>query len=227
MGRPALFAAALAGSGLAAPGPAAGEGDPARGETLFRPCAACHMIGPGAVNRIGPHLNGILDRPIASVEGFAYSDAMSEAGAGGRAWDDTALDNFLAAPRNYVPGTAMVFRGVHDAGDRADLVAYMDAAGTPDAAPAADAAPSPEVAAILALDGDAAYGAYLSSECTACHAAGGSDIPAIDGLPPELFAAALVAYRDRSRDHQVMNTVTARLGDEEIAALTAHFASAD
>ena len=34
--------------------PALAEGDPAQGETLFRPCRACHMIGDGAVHRVGP-----------------------------------------------------------------------------------------------------------------------------------------------------------------------------
>lgn len=92
----------------------------------------------------------------------------------------------------------------------------------------ADVAVDPEVAAILAIAGDVPYGEYLSSECTACHQPdGGSDIPSIRGLAPSVFIAGLVAYRNGTREHQVMNMVSRRLGDEEIAALAAYFASAE
>ena len=91
----------------------------------------------------------------------------------------------------------------------------------------AEVAVAPEIAAILEISGDVPYGEYLSSECTACHRdSGGSDIPSIRGLAPSVFIAGMVAYRDGSREHQVMNTVARRLGDEELAALAAYFAVA-
>lgn len=206
------------------------DGDPARGEALFRPCVACHMIGEGAVNRIGPHLNGLVGRPIGTVEGYDYSDALLEAGVEGAVWSETVLDRFLENPRGYLPGTSMVFRGVRRDDDRVDLVAYLLEQGGPAEAPAAtsdDTGPSPEIAAILAIEGDVAYGEYLSSECTACHRnSGGDGIPSIAGVAPSVFIMGLTAYRNGEREHPVMNMVASRLGDEEIAALAAYFESA-
>jgi cytochrome c len=77
------------------------------------------------------------------------------------------------------------------------------------------------VAAILAIEGDVAYGAHLGAECTGCHRPGAADIPAIDWMTPVDIASALHAYRVGQRKHQVMQMIAARLGDEEIAALAA------
>ncbi|MFY9246811.1 MAG: cytochrome C [Roseicyclus sp.] len=186
------------------------------------------MIGDGVVHRVGPHLNGIIDRVIGAVPGYDFSDDLANAGAEGRVWDADALDRFLAAPRDYFPRTRMVFRGIRDEQDRLDLIAYMLAeGGRSDSAvmDAANIAVDPEIAAILAIAGDVPYGEYLSSECTACHRdSGGSDIPTIRGLAPSAFIAGMVDYRNGTREHQVMNTVARRLGDEELAALAAYFA---
>jgi cytochrome c len=205
-------------------GMASADDATARGEALFRPCAACHMIGEGAVHRLGPHLNGVSGRTIGTAEGFRYSASLSEAGAEGRVWDDVALDSFLAAPRNFLPGTSMAFRGIRDAEDRAILIAYMIETGGAEA-PQGEVAVDPRIAAVLDHPPDEAYGAFLSSECTACHSGGGEGIPRIAGLAPQSFAAGLLAYRDGTREHQVMNMLAARLGDEEIAALAAYFAT--
>lgn len=206
------------------------DGDPARGETLFRPCVACHMIGEGAVNRIGPQLNGLVGRRIGSNEGYDYSDPLVEAAAEGDIWSAETLDRFLQNPRGYLPGTSMVFRGVRQEDDRTDLIAYLLEEGGPAEEPAAtsdDMGPTPEIAAILEIAGDVPYGEYLSSECTACHrAAGGEGIASIAGLAPSVFIMGLIAYRDGEREHPVMNMVASRLGDEEIAALAAYFESA-
>lgn len=211
-------------------GGAGAEGDPVRGETLFRPCVACHMIGEGAVNRIGPHLNGLVGRPIGAEEGYDYSNPLTDAGFEGAIWSEEVLDRFLESPRGYLPGTSMVFRGVRDNDDRVDLIAYLLQEGGPAEQPAAtsdDTGPSPEIAAILEIEGDVPYGEYLSSECTACHrAAGGEAIASIAGLAPSVFIMGLTAYRNGERTHPVMNMVASRLGDEEIAALAAYFESA-
>ena len=223
----ALALAALA----AAPSPSDAEGDAAQGERLYRPCAACHMIGEGAVHRVGPHLNGIVGRAIGAVAGYEFSDVLETAGAEGRVWDAGALDRFLEGPRDYFPGTRMVFRGIRSEEDRAHLVAYMLEAGGRAEDVVADpdtTAVAPEVAAILEIAPDVPYGAFLANECSACHRdEGGGDIPSIRGLAPSVFIAGMVAYRDGTREHQVMNTVSRRLGDEEIAALAAYFASVE
>jgi cytochrome c len=95
------------------------------------------------------------------------------------------------------------------------------------ASPGAAAATEPATGAVAA-HGDAEYGAWLASECVACHRATGrgDGIPAIDGMPRDAFVAALVAYRAGARSNPVMRTVAAGLGDAEIAALAAHFAGA-
>jgi cytochrome c len=228
--RAGLAAFALA-TLAASTSPAVGQGDPARGEDLYRPCRACHMIGDGAVHRVGPQLNGLVGRAIGATPGYEFSDVLATAGAEGAVWDAATLDRFLAGPSEYFPGTRMVFRGIRSEDDRTDLIAYMLAEGGPaeegGAAPE-EVALDPEVAAIVALAGDVPYGEFLSSECTACHlSVGGSDIPSIRGLAPSVFIAGMVAYRNGSREHQVMNMVSRRLGDEEIAALAAYFAAAE
>lgn len=213
--------------------PAAAEGDAERGRALYRPCAACHMIGEGAINRVGPQLTGIIGRPAAVSGGFRYSEALIDAAAEGLIWDAGTMSAFLEDPRAYIPGIRMVYRGLADPQDRADLIAFLEVEGGPpdpiyENAVAALSAPSAEVAEILAREGDTAYGEYLSSECTACHRGeGGEGIPSIAGLSRQDFIAAIVAYRSGDRQHEVMQTITRRLGDEEIAALAAYFEAAD
>lgn len=83
--------------------------------------------------------------------------------------------------------------------------------------------------ALLALEGDVEYGEYLSSECTACHQASGADdgIPSIVGWAEETFRYSMLDYRIKLREHPVMNMIAGRLTDEEIAALSAYFATLD
>ncbi|MDD9738155.1 MAG: c-type cytochrome [Marinovum algicola] len=81
-----------------------------------------------------------------------------------------------------------------------------------------------EIGEILAIEGDPEYGEYLSSECTTCHQASGSDaIPAIVGWPQEAFVVALHGYKSGQRSHPAMQMIAGRLSDEEIAALAAYF----
>lgn len=95
--------------------------DAAAGERLFRSrCAACHSVQSGQ-NRVGPHLAGIVGRQAGAVEGARYSPALRNLGT---SWDSEALDRFLANPRAAVQGTTMNV-GVPNAGDRADIVAYL------------------------------------------------------------------------------------------------------
>jgi cytochrome c len=106
--------------GDAARGDAA-RGDAARGEKLFQQrCAACHGIAAGQ-NKLGPHLAGIVGRAAGSVAGAKYSPALA---ASGIIWDEAALDAYIAAPKQAVPGTTMAV-AVANAAQRADLVAYL------------------------------------------------------------------------------------------------------
>lgn len=126
---------------VAATGPALAAGDPVAGEATFKKCAACHAIGEGATNRIGPELNAVLGRAAASVEGFNYSKALVDAGAGGLIWTPETLTPWLQKPKDFVPGTKMTFAGVANPADVENLIAYL-ASFSPDYVPAA---PSLEV----------------------------------------------------------------------------------
>ena len=48
--------------------------DAQKGKTVFNVCLACHTIGPGAQNKIGPELNGLDGRKAGTVSNFDYSD---------------------------------------------------------------------------------------------------------------------------------------------------------
>ena len=102
--------------------------------------------------------------------------------------------------------------------------AHASETGTPVAAGPAEGAGDPALAALLALEGDAAYGAYLAGECTGCHASldQATELPSLEALPDAYIREQLHLYRTGAREHQVMNMLAARLGDEEIAALGAH-----
>lgn len=199
-------------------------GDPVRGKQVYKKCASCHMVGPEARNRVGPPLNNILQAKAAAVADFKYSAALREAGQGGLHWTPETLDEFLEDPRGLVPKTKMSFRGLKSAEDRIDLIAYLAAfSGAKMAAQVDSAFAVP--ADVLALQGDLEYGAYLSSECTTCHQANGDNdgIPGITGWNTDDFVTAMHAYKEKHRDNTVMQMVTGRLDNEEIAALAAYF----
>ncbi|MEM1301392.1 MAG: c-type cytochrome [Pseudomonadota bacterium] len=226
---PAIAVAVLYGSGVLAQ---AVQGDAAAGEVLFSQCKGCHQIGEGAKHRVGPHLNGLFGMTAGSHDGFRYSQAFQKLGASGLEWHADTLDAFLENPRAMSRGTRMSFRGIKDAGERADLVAYLrtfsdDPANIPEADPTAQAVDHDLDPAILALVGDREYGEYLSSECTTCHQASGGDtgIPSIVYWPEEDFVVAMHAYKEKLRPNPVMQLIAGRLGDEEIAALAAYFAT--
>lgn len=97
--------------------------DRAAGERVFSRCAACHSFDPTA-RRAGPHLDEIVGRTAGGVEGFRYSKAMQSANEDGLQWDVDTLDAFLAAPRDYLPGTSMRV-AVPNAAERRALIDYL------------------------------------------------------------------------------------------------------
>ncbi|MBY4635865.1 cytochrome c family protein [Sphingopyxis sp. XHP0097] len=101
--------------------------DPAKGETVFAKCAACHTIDAGGANGIGPNLYGALGKAHGHVAGFAYSDALKSVPGN---WTFEAMDEWLASPRKYAPGTKMSFAGLSSAEDRANLIVYMNNMGS-------------------------------------------------------------------------------------------------
>lgn len=99
--------------------------DPENGEQVFRKCKACHRVGEGARNTVGPQLNNVIGRPAGTVEGFNYSKANRKAGAEGLVWTEENLMVYLEDPKGFMDGTKMAFAGLRDEQDRKDLIAYL------------------------------------------------------------------------------------------------------
>ena len=111
------------GLGLAAP--VLADGDPAKGKKVFRKCKACHTVGEKAKNKIGPILNGVIEREIASVEGFKYSKPALAMKEEGFVWTVEALDAYLTKPKNVIKGGKMSFIGLRKPKDRENVIAYL------------------------------------------------------------------------------------------------------
>jgi cytochrome c len=110
-------------------GPALAEGDATKGKAAFAKCGICHQVGPGAKTLVGPELNGIVGRKAASVADYAslYSAGMKKLGDSGLVWTDENMDKWIADPKAMIPDSpmALAFPGIPDAGERADIIAYL------------------------------------------------------------------------------------------------------
>lgn len=108
---------------LAAGGASAQSGNEARGERMFnQQCKACHTLDKGGAATVGPNLHGLIGRKAGSTEGFAASDAMKTSGI---VWDDKTLAEYLKDPKGRVPGTKMVYAGLKQDAQQADMIAYL------------------------------------------------------------------------------------------------------
>jgi cytochrome c len=96
--------------------------DTALGEKVFLKCKACHQIGEGAKNAVGPVLNGIIGRPAGTYPGYSYSDANKSSGI---TWDVATLRDYLKNPRAKIPGTKMIFPGLPKDEDIDNVIAYL------------------------------------------------------------------------------------------------------
>lgn len=109
--------------GMAALPAWAQSGEASRGQRVFnQQCRACHTLDKGGAQTAGPNLHGVFGRKAGTGEGYAFSDAMKNSGI---VWDDATLTEYNRDPKGKVPGTKMVFNGVKQAGQLADLVAYL------------------------------------------------------------------------------------------------------
>lgn len=107
---------------------AAADGSAEAGAAVFRKCTACHNAEE-PVNKVGPHLVGIVGRPAASLADYAtYSEAMKAAAAGGLVWDEATLAAYLAGPKKMIPKTRMAFSGLKSEADIAAIIAYLKVA---------------------------------------------------------------------------------------------------
>ena len=89
------------------------EGDPNRGEQLFRSiCAGCHALS---------QMKGIYMKPIAAG---AYATSALSTKADQR-WTMENLDRFLRAPKEFAPETAMGAVAVKNNRDRRDIIEFL------------------------------------------------------------------------------------------------------
>lgn len=94
----------------------------AQGEAVFATCIACHDVAKDGATKAGPNLYGIIGKQAASVEGFAYSDALKSSSV---TWSEAELDSYLADPVAKVPGTTMASAPMIDGNERAAVIAYI------------------------------------------------------------------------------------------------------
>ena len=119
----AILVAALA---VAAMAQSAQAQDVAAGEQSFKKCRACHTIGEGAKNLVGPELNGLDGRKAGSVAGYTYSDANKNSGL---TWNEATFKDYIKDPRAKIPGTKMIFPGIKNEKEAGNLWAYLKSFG--------------------------------------------------------------------------------------------------
>jgi cytochrome c len=140
--------------------------DIAKGEAVFKKCAACHTINQGGANGIGPNLWAAMGKPHGHVPGFAYSDALKSVPGN---WDWEGMDKWLANPKKYAPGTKMTFAGLGNPEERANLILYLNAQGSnlPLPTPPAAEAPAADAAAADAATGETGAAPATDAAATA------------------------------------------------------------
>ena len=103
--------------------------DIAAGETdSIARCGTCHTFDQGGAAGTGPNLYGVMGKGMAGNGGFSnYSGALKEKGG---TWTFEAMDEWILAPKRFVPGTTMSFAGLKDDQKRANILAYLNSLGS-------------------------------------------------------------------------------------------------
>lgn len=109
--------------------------DAGYGATLLFQCRACHSLEKDAGGTLGPNLHGLFGRPVGSVAGYPYSQALAQADF---VWTPRALDAWLADPAGFMPGNRMAYAGLPNADDRNAVIAALLALNGPEEAEASD-----------------------------------------------------------------------------------------
>ncbi|MCA6111033.1 cytochrome c-550 CycA [Bradyrhizobium cenepequi] len=115
-----LSALAVVTSVFVAPG--AQAQDVAAGKTSFNKCLACHAIGEGAKNKVGPELNGLDGRHSGTAPDYNYSDANKKSGI---TWNKEQFLEYIKDPKAKIPGTKMAFAGIKNETEANNLWAYL------------------------------------------------------------------------------------------------------
>jgi cytochrome c len=96
--------------------------DTAAGKTSFNKCLACHAVGDGAKNKVGPQLNGLDGRKAGTAPDYSYSEANKNSGI---TWNEAIFKEYIKDPKAKIPGTKMVFAGIKTDTEINDLWAFL------------------------------------------------------------------------------------------------------
>jgi cytochrome c len=137
--QPRMLLAALILAAASVPAAAQSGGDAANGEKVFKKCMACHRIGDGAKNLVGPVLTGVIGRKAGTFEGFHYSELNKHAGENGLVWTPEHIINYLPDPTAFLKkyltdagkadlatGTSRMTFKLQSEQERKDVVAYLE-----------------------------------------------------------------------------------------------------
>ena len=125
-GKPAASVGAMSATTTTAPADLAAllaQADVQKGKIVFLQCRACHsLVAENEPGKIGPSLYGIIGRSAGASPGFAYSEALAKSGI---SWTPENLGRWLERPSAFLPDNRMIFIGLADPRDRANVIAYV------------------------------------------------------------------------------------------------------
>jgi cytochrome c len=96
--------------------------DVTAGKASFNKCLACHAVGEGAKNKVGPELNGLDGRKSGTAEGYSYSEPNKNSGI---TWNKDQFLDYIKDPKAKIPNTKMVFAGIKNEKEAGDLWAFL------------------------------------------------------------------------------------------------------
>jgi cytochrome c len=140
--------------------------DPAKGEQVFKKCAACHNADKGGANALGPNLWGMMGEPVGKGHAFPFTDALASKGG---TWDWNTMSEWLANPKKFAPGTKMTFAGLSNPEDRANVIAFLNSRS--DAPMPLPAAPAEATAEAAPVEGNAVAEAPAGNDAASAAAA--------------------------------------------------------
>lgn len=85
-------------------------------------CVVCHSVEKGGPMRVAPNLWSIVGAPKARERGYGYSTALASAGG---VWTQQDLNDYLAAPDKFLPGTKKTIIGLPKPKERAELITFL------------------------------------------------------------------------------------------------------
>ena len=92
------------------------------GKKIAQRCVQCHGLDKDDPHKLGPNLWAVVNSKPASKEGSSYSESMR---SNKEVWTIENLNAYLYNPKSFVPGTKMVFVGMKNTQERADLIAFL------------------------------------------------------------------------------------------------------